>query len=143
MERLYRSKEDLVSSYETFQVSIIIDTHTLYWFLTADKRLSRTAKNTIEEAETIVIPTIVLLELLYLFQKKKQVELFPIAFKSFKKDKKYILASLDVAILEEVLKAPSILEIHDRTIVATAQMLNAPIVTKDRTIRKMYKETIW
>ena len=72
MERLYGSKEDLVSSYEAFKVSIIIDTHTLYWFLTADKRLSRIAKNTIEETETIVIPTIVLLELLYIFQKKKQ-----------------------------------------------------------------------
>jgi len=28
-------------------------------------------------------------------------------------------------------------------VAATAQMLKLPIVTKDRTIRKMYKETIW
>lgn len=124
-------------------MNIVIDTHTLFWFLVADKRLSRTAKNTIEEAKAIVIPTIVLLELLYLFQKKKQADLFPTALKSFKKNKKYIFASLDVAILEEVLKVDSLLESHDRVIVATSQMLDFPIVTKDRTIRKMYKETIW
>ena len=56
-------------------MSIVTDTHALYWFLTADKRLSRAAKNTIEESETIIIPTIVLLEFLYLFQKKKYVHI--------------------------------------------------------------------
>lgn len=143
MERIHGCKEDLVSTHETHQVNIVIDTHTLYWFLTADKRLSRKAKTIIEESSRVVIPTIVLLELLYLFQKNKQAELFPVVLKSFKKDEKYIFASLDVTTLEEVIKVDSLLESHDRVIVATSQMLGFPIVTKDRIIRKMYKETIW
>lgn len=124
-------------------MNIVIDTHTLFWFLVADKRLSRTAKNTIEEGKAIVIPTIVLLELLYLFQKKKQTDVFSLAFEKFKNDIKYIFASLDLATVEEVLKVHLPLEIHDRIVVATAQMLKLPIVTKDRAIRKTYKETIW
>lgn len=143
MERIHGGEEDLVSSYEAYQVSVVTDTHSLYWFLTADKRLSRTAKNTIEESETIIIPTIVLLELLYLFQRKKQAELFPVAFENFKNEKKYIFASLDLAVVEEVLKVSATLEMHDSIIVATAKMMDAPIVTRDRTVRKIYKQTIW
>ena len=124
-------------------MNIVIDTHSLYWFLTADKRLSRRAKTTIEEATRVVIPTIVLLELLYLFQKKKQRDAFSTAFEKLKNGSKYIFASLDIAAVEEVINIAFTLEMHDRVVVATAQMLSAPIVTKDRTIRKMYKATIW
>lgn len=143
MERIHGCEEDLVSSYEAYQVNVVIDTHTLFWFLIGDKRLSRTARNTIEDAETVVISTIVLLELLYLFQKKKQAELFPVALENFKNDKRYAFASLDAAVLENLLKVDSSLESHDRVIVATAQMLGVSIVTKDRIIRKIYKQTIW
>jgi PIN domain nuclease of toxin-antitoxin system len=31
----------------------------------------------------------------------------------------------------------------DRTIVATASLLNCPLVTSDRTIRAFYKQSIW
>ena len=124
-------------------MNAVVDTHALYWFLNADKRLSKKAKTAIEEAVRVVIPTIVLLELFYLLQKKGQREAFSLAFEKFKNNNKYIFASLDLTAVEEVIKMSSALEMHDSIVTATAQMLKLPIVTKDRTIRKMYKETIW
>lgn len=124
-------------------MNLVVDTHTLYWFLTADKRLSKKAKTAIEEATRIIIPTIVLLELLYLLQKKKQRDVFSLGYEKLKDDNKYIFASLDMAAVEEVIKVRSALEMHDSIIVATAKMLDASIVTKDRIIRKIYKKAIW
>lgn len=122
---------------------IVVDTHALYWFLTADKLLSKKTKITIEEATKVIIPTIVLLELLYLLQKNKQKNTFSLVFEKLKNNNKYIFASLDIAVVEEVIKVTSMLEMHDSIILAAANMLNAPIVTKDRSIRKMYTETMW
>jgi len=62
---------------------------------------------------------------------------------ALKSDIKFIIVSLDIGIVEGVVDFSSKLEMHDSIIVASAQMLKLPIVTKDRTIRKMYKETIW
>lgn len=124
-------------------MKIVVDTHTLFWFLTADKRLSKRAQNAIEDADRIYIPTIVLLELLYLFQKKGRKENFSLAFNKLQEDSKYIFLSLDVALVEKVFKLSSKLEMHDNIIASTAQLLNAPIITKDRLIRKAYPETIW
>ena len=124
-------------------MNVVADTHALYWFLIGDKRLSKKAKNAIEEAARVVIPTIVLLEMLYLLQKKNQKDSFSLAFEKFKNDNKYAFVSLDIAAVGEVIKVSAKLEMHDSIIVATGKMLDAPIVTKDRTIRKMYKETIW
>ncbi len=122
---------------------IVTDTHALYWFLIGDKRLSKKAKTAIEEASRVVIPTIVLLELYYLLEKKKRKEAFVLAFEKFKNEGKYILVSLDVVAVEEVIKVSSALEMHDSIIVATAKMIEAPIVTKDRSINQTYKKTIW
>lgn len=124
-------------------MKIIVDTHTLFWFLTADKRLSNKAQDTIEYIDRIYIPTIVLLELLYLFQKKGQKENFSFAFDKLKDNSKYTFLSLDVAIIEEVFKLSSKLEMHDSIVTALAQLLNAFIVTRDKKIQEVYKKTIW
>lgn len=124
-------------------MNILIDTHTLFWFLTADKRLSLQTKEVVEHAHLIFVPTIVLLELLYLFQKKGKVSQFKIVLKAIKGGERFSVISLDLGVVEKVIKLSSKLEIHDAAIVATTQILNVSIATKDRVIRNVYRKSIW
>lgn len=124
-------------------MNIIIDTHALLWLLTNDTRLSNKGRTIARQASQIFIPTIVLLELLYLLQKQGIANEFIPILNTLKSDIKYTIVSLDVGVVEKVVDLSSKLEMHDCIIVATSQALDSPLVTKDRTIRKMYKETIW
>ncbi|MCL6642560.1 MAG: PIN domain-containing protein, partial [Candidatus Bipolaricaulota bacterium] len=50
----------------------VLDTHTLVWFLEANRRLGKRAKSVLLKADTeIVIPAIVLAESKFLFAKKR------------------------------------------------------------------------
>lgn len=56
-------------------MNYIVDTHSLAWYFTKDKRLSNRVKNILREAEKgvneIIIPTIVLLEIIDIQEKKR------------------------------------------------------------------------
>jgi len=124
-------------------VNIVVDTHALLWFLTKDKKLSKLAKSSINNSKKVFIPTIVLLELLYTMHKINIEDKFPLVLKLIKKHKKYAVISLDIAIVEKVAQLTNLLEMHDKVIVATADMLKLPLVSKDSTIQKVYKNIIW
>lgn len=124
-------------------MNIVIDTHALFWYLGKDSRLSKVAQQYIIEAPNIFIPTIVLLELLYLLKKKKLNKEFPKILNTLKKQNRYIFPSLDLNLVEADLKIFRRLEIHDSVIVTTAKILELPLITKDETIQKIYKNTIW
>lgn len=124
-------------------MKIVTDTHSLFWYFTADKKLSKTAKVTIDNADNIFIPTIVLAELLYIFNKKKKQDQFDLILTEFRENLKYIIVSLDLGIIESMIEFSTSLEIHDAAIVATSSIMKIPFLTKDRTIRKVYKNTIW
>ena len=121
----------------------LVDTHALFWLLSGDKKLSGKAKLTIEQADRIYVPTIVLLELLYLFEKKKTTKTFTKVLESIKRTSHYTIISQDVTVVEETSKLSMELEMHDRIIVATAKILSVPLITKDKVIKKLYKNTIW
>lgn len=124
-------------------MNLVIDTHALFWLLTNDKRLSIRAKDEARKSSQLIIPTIVSLELLYLLQKKGLANTFPAVLEKLKQEKNYTIVSLDLVILQAIPHVSNKLEMHDRIIVATAQLLKVPIVTKDRLIQKVYKSTIW
>lgn len=124
-------------------MKIVIDTHSLFWYLIRDKRLSERAKLTIRRASTIYVPTIALLELLYLMRKLKLDEQFPKLFDKLKVTKKYTMTSLDTALVESLTMFCFQLEIHDNIIVSTAKNLNLPLVTLDTQIKGIYKNIIW
>lgn len=124
-------------------MNIIIDTHALFWFITSDKKLSEKARITIRGAITLYIPSIVLLELLYLMKKQKLGKQFPSLLSKIKNRKKYVVISLDLGLIDMLAGADFPLEIHDSIIVATAKMLKLPVITKDREIKKVYTQTIW
>jgi PIN domain nuclease of toxin-antitoxin system len=48
---------------------IVIDSHALFWFLAKNPKLSKKAKQAIEDAEQIIVPSIVLMEMLFIFEK--------------------------------------------------------------------------
>lgn len=124
-------------------MKIVIDTHALFWYLVADKKLSQTSKIALDNALKINIPTIVLVELFYLMKKKGLNQEFPKLFHKIKKDSRLLIISFDVAIFEKVTEYNLKLEIHDNIITTTAKVLNLPLVTKDPQIQKVYKNTIW
>ena len=122
---------------------VSIDTHALLWYITNDKRLPQVDRDILKAASRVFVPTIVLLELLYLLQKRGRIQMFSLILNRLKKFRKYSVVALDLAILGEVPKYSLKLEMHDAIIVVTAKVLNLPLVTKDETIQKVYKNTIW
>lgn len=124
-------------------MNILLDTHSFYWILTNSRQLSQKARVSFTSAKQIFIPAIVLLELLYLLEKKKENKKFDHILRRLLKDERYVVVSLDTATVQEVVKTSARLEMHDRIIVASAKLLDASLITKDRVIRKYYKHTIW
>lgn len=124
-------------------MNVLLDTHTLFWLFTSDKRISNKAKLKFREAKKVFIPTIVLLELLYLLKKKRLNDQFSGILNQLKAEGRINFISLDIAIVENMPDTDFRLEMHDSAIVTSAHILDLPIITKDRAIRKIYKNTIW
>ncbi len=124
-------------------MNVLLDTHTLFWLFTNDPRISNKARTKFREASKVFIPTIVLLELLYLLKKKKLHGQFSKILNQLKAEGRINFISLDMAVVENIDTKDFVLEIHDSAIVTSAQMLDLPIITKDRAVRKVYKNTIW
>lgn len=103
-------------------MNIILDTHAL---------------------KKVFIPTIVLLELLYAMRKVGNEDKFPAVLKVIKKHRRYVVVSLDILVVEKTTQVNPKLEMHDRVIVATSEMLQLPLITKDPEIRKVYNNVIW
>lgn len=84
-----------------------------------------------------------ILELFYTMRKLKLLEEFSKIIKKIEKVKKYEIISLDIVITRKIIQSLDSLEMHDKIIVATASILNIPLVTKDEQMRKLHKNTIW
>ena len=126
----------------------VTDTHGFLWFLSKDEKLGKKALEIFrlcdKGKETVVIPSIVLLECLYVCEKKKiEYEFREITLKiqgSFN----YPIYPLDEEVVLECQKFADISEPHDRIIVATAKLLNAKLITKDADIiNSSTVETVW
>lgn len=123
-------------------MNILLDTNALFWYLENSSSLSKRAEVCIDQANQVFIPTIVLLELIYLLKKKKRLKESALVFDKILQ-MKYKILSLDQVTVFVAYDLSSELEMHDNIIVSSAKLLNLSVVTRDRTIRKIYKETIW
>lgn len=126
--------------------SFVVDTHALAWFLTDDPQLGSNAKNILELAEsgkaTILVPTIVLAELLYIVEKKRTSVDFERLLEILKTGKSYNVVSFTLEVLEEVQMIHTVPELHDRIIAATARLLRATVIAKDPHIRSAV-DVVW
>ena len=123
---------------------IYLDTHVVLWLYEGLlDRFSVSAKQQLEENDLIISP-MVQLELQYLFEIKR-----------IKRDSSVIVNELIKKISLEICKEPLQMIIQtaislcwtrdpfDRLIVATAQISNATLLTKDTHIALHYKNAVW
>ena len=123
----------------------VTDTHALVWYIldTLPEAVDSVFTSAEKGESTIFVPTIVLAECLYLIEKGKIDFNFDDLLKRIEMGKNFISTSFDfqvVTLLPEI----KIGELHDRIIVATAKMLNARLITKDRKIKEAgIVEVVW
>lgn len=117
---------------------IVTDTHPWIWFLTANSRLSSKAKSAFSDpSNIIIIPSIVMMEIKYLYQHKRITLSFEEVMQQVETCENIFLYPLDISI---VTIAPTSLDIHDAIIVGTAIQLaddfgqTASLVTVDKAI---------
>ena len=120
-------------------MNYVLDTHVLIWYFTGSKKLSRNAKEVIDDCISkggeLLIPTIVLSEALDVAEKRKVEFDFQKMYQVINDSPVFQIIGFGASIFDETLKMRDIQEIHDRIIVATARFYSVDIITKDRIIR--------
>jgi PIN domain nuclease of toxin-antitoxin system len=127
--------------------TVAADTHAVLWFLEDDKRLTRAAGAALEGAERIVIPSICLVEIVYLVEKGRlQSGVLPRLLAELDNPATTLaLAPLDLGVVRalQVVSRFDVPDLPDRVIAATALHYCVPLVTCDAKIRSCGVETIW
>jgi len=99
-------------------VHIVTDTHPWVWFLSASSRLSSKAREVLAEpSNLIIIPSIVMMEIRYLYQHKRIPLSFENVLQRIETCDNILLYPLDISV---VTISPTALDIHDAIIVGTA-----------------------
>lgn len=94
------------------------------------------------KAKKVIVPSIALMEILYLLEKNRLSFRFIEILQELNL-RNYLVYPLDVEVVTQTLFVNSKLEMHDRIIIATAQIFDAPLISKDSLIKKHYSKTIW
>ncbi len=130
---------------------IVLDTHALVWWVTADPTLSKKAKTAIERelaGGQIIVSAISAWEIAMLAEQEKLVLSMDVSnwLATVSEIEAVRFLPVDVEISTKSVRLPG--DFHkdpaDRMIVATARKLAAPLVTKDEKIRAyVHVKTIW
>jgi PIN domain nuclease of toxin-antitoxin system len=131
--------------------AIVVDTHTIVWYLSADSRLSATAAAVLDSAtaagEYIYVPSICLVELTYLIEKGRLPGAARDRLIQALDDPKApcLLAPLDRSVADalESVSRIEVQDLPDRIVAATAVALGTPLISRDRKIRASQVHTIW
>ena len=119
----------------------VIDTHALIWFLEGNSRLGNQA-TTILSAPTsiLILPAIALAEALWIVERgKTSIPSAKNLLDIVNSDPRVTVYSLDIDVITQTLVLPSINEMHDRQIVATAIVIQnkgnpVSLLTRDQNI---------
>ena len=118
--------------------SFVTDTRALVKFMMGKKVIndrSHQAFLSADKAEsTIIIPAIVLMEVLYLFEKNR-IDISLFQTEDLLRSQNYQFEPLSFEILKTASEITDIPELHDRLIAATARYLDLPLITNDPVIR--------
>ena len=129
----------------------VTDTHGLIWYLEDSPLLGAQASSMFDASErgesTIFVPTICLVEMLYLEEKGRIPTPLRIQLEEVlsARDCNLILIDLTSAIVHKMADVPraSIPDMPDRIVAGTALYLKLPLISRDRQIRLSQIETIW
>lgn len=131
---------------------LAIDTHAAVWYFAKSPQMSATARNAVNNAIAggfvIILPTISIVEIIYLVEKGRLV---PQTLTSLMQALKLPNSSFvsqdlteDVAHTLAQIPRSTVPDMPDRIIAATALHLNIPLVTKDHKIQALQNiQTIW
>ncbi len=127
------------------------DTHSLIWYLEDSPRLSRNARQVFEACDrnelAILVPTICLVEMLYLQEKGRiPVNLMgQLARELADTTTGLVLYDLTPEVARAIARVPraDVPDMPDRIIAATALHLGLPLISRDGRIWVSAVETIW
>jgi predicted nucleic acid-binding protein len=118
--------------------SFVTDTQALVKFMMGKKVINDRSHQAFQSADkgetTIIIPAIVLMEVLYLFEKNR-INISLLQTEDLFKSQNYQFEPLNFEILKTASEIDDIPELHDRLIAATARYLDLPIITNDPVIQ--------
>ena len=119
--------------------SYVTDTQALIKFMMGQKVINKKCHHAFLSADQgesiIIIPAIVLMEMLYLFENNR-INIGLIQTEELLNSRNYQFEPLSLEILKSATEINDIPELHDRLIAATARYLDAPLITNDPVIRK-------
>lgn len=132
-------------------MNAVTDTHSLIWFLEDDPRLSPRASQVFDACDAgqgvIYVPTICLVEILYLQEKGRIPADLKTKLDTYlrRSDSPFIPVDLTTAVVEAMAHVPrdQVPDLPDRVIAATALHLGVPVISKDGEIQLATVETIW
>ena len=131
---------------------VVIDTHAAVWYFAKSSRMSaiaRTAVNrAIETNDLIILPTISIVEIIYLIEKARLLPQTLTSLMQYLKmpNSSFVSQGLTEDVAETLSQIPrlTVPDMPDRIIAATALHLGLPLVTSDSKIRKLTNiQTIW
>ena len=119
--------------------NFVTDTQALVKFMMGQKVINDKSHQAYQSADkgesTIIIPAIVLMEMLYLFEKNR-IDVGLLQTEELFKSQNYQFEPLSFDILKTASEINDIPELHDRLIAATARYLGLPLITNDPVINK-------
>lgn len=123
---------------------IYLDTHVVAWLYAGEfDKLSKAAAKGIHVDAPLISP-IVLLELQFLYDIGRAREPAPKVLETLSRDIGLSVCDLAfAAVVEKALTQTWIRDPFDRLIVAHAAASDAPLITRDETIRRHYKRAVW
>ena len=112
----------------------VTDTQALVYFLqdkeVINPHINQIFLNTDKGENIIIIPPIVVMEIMYLFEKNRiPINLF--AIEDIIKSQNYEYEPLTLEIIKIAMEIKDLPELHDRLIAATARYLDLPLITND------------
>ncbi|MBU1196789.1 MAG: PIN domain-containing protein [Proteobacteria bacterium] len=119
--------------------SFVTDTQALVKFMMGKKVINERSHKAYQAADkgeaTIIIPAIVLMEMLYLFEKNR-IDVGLLQTEDLFKSRNYQFEPLSFDILKTASGINDIPELHDRLIAAIAKYLELPLITNDPVIKE-------
>lgn len=130
---------------------VVADTHALIWYLEDSPRLSSAASEVFERCDRgkiiIHIPTICLVEIIYLQEKGRVSEDMKVQFQTalMLGTTGMNLANLTIGIVDELATIPrdAVPDMPDRIIAATAKHLGLPLISRDSRMPLSGVDVIW